>query len=70
MHSDITGHVHWLRNTTPYINAHWGRTFVLVLSGEVLAHPNFATIVHLGTIAFCKRCIPWQEDFGCHACPF
>ncbi len=46
MQSDITGHVHWLRNTTPYINAHRGRTFVLVLSGEVLAHPNFATIVH------------------------
>ncbi|MCP5489252.1 MAG: four helix bundle protein [Verrucomicrobia bacterium] len=23
---------------------------------------NFATIVHLGTIAFCKRFIPWQED--------
>jgi amino-acid N-acetyltransferase len=46
MQSDITGHVHWLRNTTPYINAHRGRTFVLVLSGEVLAHPNFATIIH------------------------
>lgn len=23
---------------------------------------NFATIVHLGTIAFCKRFIPWQKD--------
>ncbi len=23
---------------------------------------NFATIVHLGVIAFCKRFIPWQED--------
>jgi four helix bundle suffix protein len=23
---------------------------------------NLATIVHLGTIAFCKRFIPWQED--------
>ena len=46
MQGDITGHVHWLRNTTPYINAHRGRTFVLVLSGEVLAHPNFATIIH------------------------
>ncbi len=23
---------------------------------------NFATIVHLGAIAFCKRFIPWQED--------
>lgn len=23
---------------------------------------NFATIVHLGVIGFCKRFIPWQED--------
>ncbi len=23
---------------------------------------NFATVVHLGTIAFCKRYVPWQED--------
>ena len=23
---------------------------------------NFATLVHLGSIDFCKRFIPWQED--------
>jgi restriction system protein len=23
---------------------------------------NFATIIHLGTISFCKRHIPWKED--------
>ena len=23
---------------------------------------NFATIIHLGTIRFCKRYIPWKED--------
>ena len=23
---------------------------------------NLATIIHLGTIAFCKRFVPWQED--------
>jgi len=23
---------------------------------------NFATIVHLGAVAFCRRFIPWQED--------
>jgi len=23
---------------------------------------NFATIIHLGTISFCKRYIPWKED--------
>ncbi len=39
-------YVYWLRNTTPYINAHRGRTFVLVLNGATLAHTNFATIVY------------------------
>jgi hypothetical protein len=23
---------------------------------------NFATIIHLGTISFCKRYIPWKDD--------
>ncbi len=23
---------------------------------------NFATIIHLGTISFCKRFVPWKED--------
>ena len=23
---------------------------------------NFATIIHLGTMGFCKRFIPWKED--------
>lgn len=39
-------YVYWLRNTTPYINAYRGRTFVLVLNGEALAHTNFSTIVY------------------------
>ena len=23
---------------------------------------NFATIIHLGTISFCKRYLPWKDD--------
>ncbi len=38
--------IRWLRNTAPYINAHRGKTFVLMLGGEVALHNNFATIFH------------------------
>ena len=36
--------IRWLRNTAPYINAHRGKTFVLMLGGEVAQHENFANI--------------------------
>jgi len=36
----------WFRNTAPYINAHRGKTFVLMLGGEVALHENFAHLVH------------------------
>ena len=39
-------YVNWLRHASPYINAHRDRTFVVMLPGEGLAHPNFANIVH------------------------
>ncbi len=38
--------IRWLRNTAPYINAHRGKTFVLMLGGEVAQHENFANIFH------------------------
>lgn len=34
------------RHSAPYINSHRGKTFVLMLNGETLAHDNFPTIVH------------------------
>ena len=43
---DSTAYVKWFRNSAPYINAHRGRTFVLMISGEAVAHPNFANIIH------------------------
>ncbi|MEE8057908.1 MAG: amino-acid N-acetyltransferase [Pseudomonadales bacterium] len=39
-------YVKWFRNSAPYINAHRGKTFVLMISGEAVAHPNFANIIH------------------------
>jgi amino-acid N-acetyltransferase len=44
----MTGHSHirWFRNTAPYINAHRGKTFVLMLGGDVAQHENFPTIIH------------------------
>ncbi len=39
-------YVNWLRHASPYINAHRDRTFVVMLPGEGVAHPNFANIVH------------------------
>lgn len=38
--------VTWLRNASPYINAHRGRVFVVMLPGEAMAHPNFQAIIH------------------------
>ena len=39
-------HIRWFRNTAPYINAHRGKTFVLMLGGSVARHANFANIIH------------------------
>ncbi|MDH5182607.1 MAG: amino-acid N-acetyltransferase [Gammaproteobacteria bacterium] len=38
--------VHWFRNSSPYINAFRGRTFVLTFGGEVVADKVFASLVH------------------------
>ena len=34
------------RNSAPYINAHRGKTFVLMLSGEAIESPTLPTIIH------------------------
>jgi len=38
--------VAWFRQSAPYINAHRGKTFVLMLSGDAIAHANFINTVH------------------------
>ena len=42
MHDYVT----WLRDSSPYINSHRDRTFVVMLPGDGLEHPNFGNIVH------------------------
>lgn len=34
------------RSSAPYINAHRGKTFVLMFGGEAVEHDNFANIIH------------------------
>ena len=36
----------WLRQTSPYINTHRGKTFVIWLSGASLNHANFGHLIH------------------------
>ncbi|MFZ5723690.1 MAG: amino-acid N-acetyltransferase [Pseudomonadota bacterium] len=43
---DTAAWVQWFRNSSPYINAHRGRTFVLFVPGEAVASERFATLGH------------------------
>ncbi len=43
---DNTSFVKWFRNAAPYINAHRGKTFVLMFGGEAVLDPNFSNIIH------------------------
>ena len=38
--------VAWVRQATPYIHAHRGRTFVIAFGGEAVADPRFPDLVH------------------------
>jgi amino-acid N-acetyltransferase len=38
-------YVKWFRDSSPYINAHRRKTFILYLGGEVFSHRNFENIV-------------------------
>ena len=38
--------VDWFRNSAPYINAHRGKTFVLMVGGEALETDNFQHIIN------------------------
>lgn len=45
MSIELQQYVEWFRSTSPYINAHRGKTFVLYLASGALAHTNIGTIV-------------------------
>ena len=38
--------VQWFRQSTPYVNMHRGKTFVIMLDGNAVAHPNFVNIAN------------------------
>ncbi|MDV3502332.1 amino-acid N-acetyltransferase [Marinobacter sp. M-5] len=38
--------LHGFRHSSPYINAHRGRTVVLTIGGDAVAHDNFINIIH------------------------
>lgn len=44
--SDFPSFVDWFRNSSPYIHAHRGRTFVVSFGGEAVADGLFANLVH------------------------
>jgi len=44
--TDSKQHTRWFRNSAPYINAHRGKTFVLVFGGDAAADQNFANVIH------------------------
>lgn len=42
----MDNHIHWFRNSAPYINTHRGKVFVIMFGGEAVAHPNFSGLIH------------------------
>tara|TARA_B110000196_G_scaffold64972_1_gene54754 strand:+ start:9446 stop:10765 length:1320 start_codon:yes stop_codon:yes gene_type:complete len=42
---DNSQYVKWFRHSSPYINAHRGKTFVLMLEGDAIVDDNFAHII-------------------------
>ncbi|WP_390616457.1 amino-acid N-acetyltransferase [Maricurvus nonylphenolicus] len=46
MSTDSQELVKWFRHSSPYINAHRGKTFVMMLPGAGIEDPNFANIIH------------------------
>lgn len=46
MSADSHDYVNWFRQSSPYINAHRDKTFVLMLPGAAMQDDNFAHIIH------------------------
>ena len=38
-------YVKWFRHSSPYINAHRGKTFVIMFEGDAIAHDNFNNVI-------------------------
>lgn len=46
MNKDTQHYIEWFRYSSAYINAHRGKVFVILITGEALADDNFANIVY------------------------
>lgn len=44
--TDPATFVRWFRDSSPYINAHRGRTFVVYFGGEAVRDLSFASLIH------------------------
>ncbi|MCV2403918.1 amino-acid N-acetyltransferase [Marinomonas sp. C2222] len=44
--SDELNYVDWFRHSSPYINAHRGKTFVILIPGEAVECARFSSIIH------------------------
>lgn len=43
---NLSSYIDWFRHSARYINSHRKKVFVVLLTGETLAHPNFDNVVH------------------------
>ncbi|ALO44845.1 N-acetylglutamate synthase [Pseudohongiella spirulinae] len=43
---NLSQYIEWFRHSSSYINAHRKKVFVVLLTGETIAHENFSSIVH------------------------
>jgi amino-acid N-acetyltransferase len=43
---NLSQYIDWFRHSSSYINAHRKKVFVVLLTGETIAHDNFSHIVH------------------------
>lgn len=43
---NLAQYIDWFRHSSSYINAHRKKVFVVLLTGETIAHDNFSNIVH------------------------
>jgi amino-acid N-acetyltransferase len=43
---NLSQYIDWFRHSSSYINAHRKKVFVVLLTGEAIAHDNFSNIVH------------------------
>ena len=44
--SNLNQFIHWFRQSSPYIHAFRGRTFVLAFDGDAIADSDFANLIH------------------------